>query len=136
MIKSPHIAESLTSEDDWATAARVTGLDSAARTSSAACVPVMVARPGLWPARSADVGQQSQRNGAGSMATDATASPRPARIGVSSPPKEWPMMAGRRSRPQMIVSKWSATCPIDLPANTSGRAAGAGLKAGSGFVAG
>ena len=34
------------------------------------------------------------RKGAGSMATDAADRPRPARIWVSSPPNECPMMAG------------------------------------------
>jgi len=33
------------------------------------------------------------RNGAGSIATDTADRPRPARIWVSSPPKEWPMTA-------------------------------------------
>ncbi len=34
------------------------------------------------------------RNGAGSMATEAAARPRPARIWVISPPKECPIRAG------------------------------------------
>ena len=41
---------------------------------------------------SAEIGSGSTpRNGAGSIATDAAARPRPARICVSSPPNEWPI---------------------------------------------
>src|SRR5262249_55862858 len=60
------------------------------------------------------------RNGAGLMATDAEARPRPARIWVSRPPKEWPTTAGGRVSLVMTSAKWSATSPIDLFANTSG----------------
>jgi hypothetical protein len=43
----------------------------------------------------AEIGSGSTpRNGAGSMATAAADSPRPARIWVSRPPKECPTMAG------------------------------------------
>jgi hypothetical protein len=69
----------------------------------------------------AEIGRGSTpRNGAGSIATDAAARPRPARIWVSRPPKEWPMIAGFWASPRMIVSKWSATWLMDLCANTSG----------------
>src|SRR6266508_2660623 len=71
------------------------------------------------------------RNGAGSIATDTAARPRPARIWVSSPLKECLMIAGLRSSPRMIVSKWSATWPIDLPANTSGWALACSTVSGS-----
>src|SRR5581483_2806281 len=47
----------------------------------------------------------------------AKASPRPARISVSRPPKEWPMTAGLRPSRRITDSKWSATSPIDFPAN-------------------
>ena len=71
------------------------------------------------------------RKGAGSMATDTAARPRPARIWVSSPPVEWPMIAGFWSSPPMMVSKWSAIWPIDLPANTSGCSAASWTVSGS-----
>src|SRR5215216_604746 len=70
------------------------------------------------------------RKGAGSIATDTAARPRPARIWVSSPPVEWPMIAGLRSSPPMMVSKWSATWPIDLPVNTSGCSAASSTVSG------
>ncbi len=60
------------------------------------------------------------RNGAGSIGTVAADSPRPARICASRPPNEWPMMAGFFVSPRMISSKWSATWPTVLCANTSG----------------
>jgi hypothetical protein len=41
------------------------------------------------------------------------------------------MIAGLRSSPPMMVSKWSATWPIDLPANTSGWAAASSTVSGS-----
>jgi murein DD-endopeptidase MepM/ murein hydrolase activator NlpD len=63
--------------------------------------------------------------------TDTLASPRPARIWVSSPPKEWPMTTGCWSRPPMMVAKWSATCPTDLPVNTSGCAVASATVSGS-----
>jgi thioredoxin reductase (NADPH) len=47
------------------------------------------------PARSAEIGSGSTpRNGAGSIATDTAARPRPARICVNSPPKLWPGALG------------------------------------------
>ena len=47
---------------------------------------------------SAEIGSGSTpRNGAESIATEAAARPRPARICVSSPPNEWPTTAGLRS---------------------------------------
>ena len=56
------------------------------------------------PTCSAEIGSGSTpRNGAGSIATDAADRPRPARIWVSSPPKEWPMTAGFRSSRRMTV---------------------------------
>ncbi len=56
--------------------------------------------------RSAEIGSGSTpRNGAGSIATDDGASPRPARICVSSPPNEWPISAGFLSSRLMISSK-------------------------------
>jgi hypothetical protein len=42
----------------------------------------------------ADGSGRTPREGAGSTATVAADSPRPARICASRPPKEWPMMAG------------------------------------------
>ena len=72
-------------------------------------------------ARSDEMGSgRTPRNGAGLIATDADARPRPARISVSSPPNEWPITIGFFFRPLMTSSKWSATSPIDLPAKTSG----------------
>ena len=41
-------------------------------------------------------------------------------ICVSSPPNEWPITAGFLSSWRMIPSKWSATWPTVLCANTSG----------------
>ena len=80
----------------------------------------------------AEIGSGSTpRKGAGSIATDTAARPRPARIWVSSPPVEWPMIAGLRFSPRMMVSKWSAIWPIDLPANTSGCSAASSTVSGS-----
>jgi hypothetical protein len=42
---------------------------------------------------------RTPRNGAGSIATDTLVRPRPARIWVSSPPKEWPSRAPRTAPP-------------------------------------
>ena len=57
------------------------------------------------PERSDENGSGStQRKGAGLIATDATASPRPARISVIRPPNEWPMITGRRWSLRMIDS--------------------------------
>jgi hypothetical protein len=70
-------------------------------------------------------------NGAGSIATETAARPCPARIWVSSPPKEWPTIAGLRSSPRMIPSKWSATCPIVLCAKTSGCSLASSTVSGS-----
>jgi hypothetical protein len=57
-------------------------------------------------ARSDEIGSGSTpRNGAGSIATDTAARPRPARIWVRSPPNECPMMAGFLSSPRMTSSK-------------------------------
>ena len=39
-------------------------------------------------------------------------------MSVSSPPNEWPTIAGFFFRPEMSSSKWSATCLTVLPANT------------------
>jgi hypothetical protein len=90
---------------------------------------------GLPSTRKADFSEEmgsgrTPRNGAGSIATDTLASPRPARIWVSSPPKEWPMTADFWSGPRMMVSKWSATWPIDLWANASGCAAASSTVSG------
>jgi hypothetical protein len=71
------------------------------------------------------------RNGAGSIATEAAARPRPARIWVSRPPNECPITAGLLSSPRMISSKWSATSPTVLPANTSGWALASSTVSGS-----
>ena len=43
------------------------------------------------------------RDGAGEIAQVAAASPRPASIWTSTPPKECPMMAGLRSSCSMII---------------------------------
>ena len=43
-------------------------------------------------------------NGAGLIGTETAASPRPARISVSRPPKEWPMIAGFLSRAS--ITSW------------------------------
>ena len=52
-----------------------------------------------WGEVVAEIGSGSTpRNGAGLIATDAAASPRPARIIVSRPPKEWPMITGFPSK--------------------------------------
>ena len=48
------------------------------------------------------------------MATDTSLQPRPARISVRSPPKEWPITAGRCFSSRMRPSTWSATCCTDL----------------------
>ena len=41
------------------------------------------------------------------------------------------MIAGLRFSPRMMVSKWSAIWPIDLPANTSGCSAASSTVSGS-----
>ena len=47
---------------------------------------------------SAEIGSgRTPRNGAGSIATEAAESPRPAMICVSRPPNEWPITTGLRS---------------------------------------
>ena len=71
------------------------------------------------------------RKGAGLMATDADASPRPARISVKSPPKECPITTGFFDRPLITWSKCSATSPTDLPAKTSGCAFPSSTVSGS-----
>src|SRR5260221_10419268 len=46
-------------------------------------------------ARRAEIGSGSTpRNGAGSIATEAAESPRPARVWVNRPPNEWPITTG------------------------------------------
>ena len=65
------------------------------------------------------------------MATETAASPRPAMIWVSRPPKECPMTAGFFSSRRMIASKWSATCPTVLRAKTSGWALASWTVSGS-----
>jgi hypothetical protein len=70
---------------------------------------------------SAEIGSGSTpRNGAGSMATETAAIPRPARGWVSSPPKECPTMAGFFVSLPITSPKWSAICPTVLWAKTSG----------------
>ena len=81
---------------------------------------------------SAEIGSGSTpRNGAGSIATDAAERPRPARICVSSPPKECPITAGFLSSSPITVAKWSATWPTVLWANTSGCAFASSTVSGS-----
>src|SRR5712691_2635635 len=69
--------------------------------------------------------------GAGSIATVAKASPRPARICASRPPNEWPITAGFAFNPRTSWSKWSAICPTVLWANTSGCAFASSTVSGS-----
>src|SRR5437868_8665006 len=71
------------------------------------------------------------RNGAGSIATEATARPRPAMICVSKPPNEWPTTAGFLLSAWMTESMWSATWPTFLPAKTSGWAFASETVSGS-----
>src|SRR3954452_23422033 len=82
--------------------------------------------------RSADSGSgRTPRNGAGESATVAADSPRPARICASRPPNEWPPPTGLRSSRPMTDSKWSATWPTVLRANTSGGALASSTVSGS-----
>ena len=84
------------------------------------------------PARSAEIGSgRTPRNGAGSIATETADSPRPARICVSNPPKEWPTIAGFASSRRMTASKWSAISLIDLLAKTLGSAFASATVSGS-----
>ena len=71
------------------------------------------------------------RKGAESKATEAAASPRPARIWVSRPPKEWPITAGFFCRPPITSPKWSAIWPIDLWAKASGCSLASATVSGS-----
>ena len=57
--------------------------------------------------------------------------PRPARISVRSPPKLWPTTAGLRSILRITASKWSAICPTDFRAKTSGWAFACSTVSGS-----
>ena len=65
-----------------------------------------VASPGSvpFPAAIGSLGVSLAPASAGLIETYASARPRPARIMVSRPPKEWPMMTGCRSRRRMIAS--------------------------------
>ena len=84
------------------------------------------------PDFSAEIGSGSTpRNGAGEIATEAAESPRPATISVISPPNEWPITAGLRSSLPTTSPKWSATSPIDFPANTSGCSLASSTVSGS-----
>src|SRR5258706_2344379 len=65
------------------------------------------------------------------MATDTAAQPRPARICVRRPPKLWPITTGFLSSLRITASKWSAICPTDLRANTSGWALASATVSGS-----
>jgi hypothetical protein len=65
------------------------------------------------------------------MATDAEASPRPATIMASSPPKECPMTAGVFDSLPITSAYRSAICPIVLPAKTSGCAFASSTVSGS-----
>ena len=71
------------------------------------------------------------RNGAGSIATVAAASPRPAMICASRPPNEWPITTGFLSSRRTIPSTWSAIWPTLLCANTSGCAFASSTVSGS-----
>jgi hypothetical protein len=71
------------------------------------------------------------RNGAGSIATVAADSPRPAMICASNPPNEWPMTAGFLSSLRMSASKWSATSPTPFRANVAGLAFASATVSGS-----
>jgi hypothetical protein len=83
-------------------------------------------------ARSAEIGSGSTpRKGAGEMATETAALPRPARISVSSPPNEWPTTAGFLARPDTTSSKWSATCRTDFFAKSSGCSLASATVSGS-----
>ena len=83
-------------------------------------------------ARSAEIGTGSTpRNGAGLIDTADDASPRPASIWVSRPPKECPITAGLRSSLPITSAMWSATCPMLVPANTSGCARASSTVSGS-----
>jgi len=61
------------------------------------------------------------RNGAGLIATDAAARPRPARIWANSPPNEWPTTTGFRPSRALTASRWDASRSTRLPAKTAGR---------------
>ena len=70
---------------------------------------------------SAEIGNGSTpRNGAGSMATDAADSPRPARICVSRPPNEWPTIDGLLLELADHVREVIGDLPTVLWAMTSG----------------
>ena len=83
-------------------------------------------------ALSAEIGKGSTpRNGAGSIATVAFDSPRPATICARRPPKEWPITAGFLLSLLTIALTWSATWPTPLPAKTSGCALASATVSGS-----
>ncbi|MDX6606035.1 MAG: hypothetical protein QOD14_575 [Solirubrobacterales bacterium] len=82
--------------------------------------------------RRVDTGRgRTPRNGAGSIATDATERPRPAIICVNAPPKEWPTIAGFRSRRPITSAVCSVICPTDFLAKTSGFALASATVSGS-----
>ena len=81
---------------------------------------------------SAETGSgRTPRKGAGEIATETWARPRPARISVSRPPKEWPTTAGLRSSPSIASWKWSATWPTVFFAKLSGLAFASSTVCGS-----
>ena len=81
--------------------------------------------------RNAETGSgNTPRNGAGSIATDTAARPRPARICVIRPPNECPTTAGLRESARTSSSRWSATCLMLLPANSFGFARAAATVSG------
>ena len=122
-------------ERRWASASG-TALAKPYRNCSKVSVTAFLRLPGLPStgndAFNAENGSGSTpRLGAGSIATEAIASPRPAMIWASSPPNECPMTTGLRSSPAITSATWSATCPTEVPAKPSGFARRRGDVAGS-----
>ena len=73
----------------------------------------------LDPAEDSGTGS-TPLTGAGSIATAASASPRPSRIWAISPPNECPITIGLRSSAVITSAKWLATSPTPYPAIGAG----------------
>src|SRR5919107_1895535 len=102
--------------------------------SVSATVPLRLAglRQTTEPTLAEDSGSGSTPlTGAGSIATAASASPRPTRICVIMPPNEWPITIGLRSSAVITSAKWLTTSATPYPAMGLGLALVSSMVAAS-----